>query len=44
MVPRAHLWFFAFKTVTLAPELHVSMGPRLRLLIWERKTVCLDPE
>ena len=27
MGPRPHLWFFAFKTATLAPELEVSMGP-----------------
>ena len=26
---------FACKTATLAPELQVSMGPRLRLLIYE---------
>ena len=44
MGPRPHLWFFAFKTATLAPEMHVSIGPRLRLLICEFKTACLDPE
>ena len=27
MGPRPHLWFFAFKTATLAPELQVTMGP-----------------
>ena len=26
MGPRPHLWLFAFKTATLAPELQVSMG------------------
>ena len=44
MGPRPHLWFFAFKTATLAPELQVSMVPRLRLLICDCKTVYLDPE
>ena len=28
-----HLWFFAFKTATLAPELQVSMGPSPHLWI-----------
>ena len=32
-----------FTTATLWPELIVSMGPRLRLLICECKTACLDP-
>ena len=27
MGPRPQLWFFAFKTATLAQELQVSMGP-----------------
>ena len=27
MGPRPHLWYFAFKTATLAQELQVSMGP-----------------
>ena len=31
MDPRPHLWFFSFKTATLAPELQVSMGPRPHL-------------
>ena len=31
MGPRPHLWFFAFKTATLEPELQVSMGPSLHL-------------
>ena len=44
MVPILHLWFCAFKTVSLASELLVSMGPRLLLLICECKTACLDPE
>ena len=35
---------FACKTVTLGPELQVSMGPRLRLLSCGYKTACLDPE
>ena len=42
--PSLHLWCCAFKTASLAAELLVSMGPRLRLLIWECKTACLDPE
>ena len=32
------------KTASFGSELQVSMGPRLRLLICERKTACLDPE
>ena len=27
MGPRPHLWFFAFKTASLASEFLVSMGP-----------------
>ena len=27
MGPIPHLWFFAFKTATLATELQVSIGP-----------------
>ena len=27
MGPRLHLWFCAFKTTPLAPELQVSKGP-----------------
>ena len=35
---------FACKTATFGSVLQISMGPRLRLLICECKTVCLDPE
>ena len=35
---------FACKTANFGSELQVSMGPRLRLLICECKTACLDPE
>ena len=35
---------FACKTETIGSELQISMGPGLRLLICECKTVCLDPE
>ena len=35
---------FAYKTAAFGSELQVSMGPRLRLLICERKTAFLDPE
>ena len=35
MGPSPHLWFCAFKTANLAPELQVSMGPRPRLWICE---------
>ena len=35
---------FACKTATFGSELQVSMCPRLRLLICERKTACLEPE
>ena len=31
MGPRPHLWIFAFKAPTLAPELQVSMGPNTHL-------------
>ena len=34
----------AFKTASFGSELQVSMCPRLRLLICECKTSCLDPE
>ena len=44
MSSNPHLLFCAFKTAPLALELLVSMGRRLRLLICERKTACLDPE
>ena len=35
---------FACKTAPFGSELQVSMSPRLRLLICDCKTVCLDPE
>ena len=35
---------FACKTATFGSELQVSMGPRIRLLICERKIAFLDPE
>ena len=35
---------FAFKTTTFGSVLQISMGPRLRPLICECKTVCLDPD
>ena len=35
---------FACKAATFVSELQVSKGPRLRLLICECKTACLDPE
>ena len=35
---------FACKTATFGSELQVPMGPRFRLLIFECKTACLDPE
>ena len=35
---------FACITATLGPELQVSMGHRLRLLICECKAACLDPQ
>ena len=35
---------FACKTAPFGSELQISMGPRLRLLICECKTACLDPE
>ena len=35
---------FACKTMTLEPELQVSMGPRLHLLFFAFKTATLAPE
>ena len=35
---------FACKAATFGSELQVSMSPRLRLLICESKTACLEPE
>ena len=35
---------FTCKAATFGSELQVSIGPRLRLLICECKTECLDPE
>ena len=42
MGPRPHLWFFAFKTATLAPELQVSMGASLHLWFLHAKQRLLD--
>ena len=44
MGPRPHLWFIAFKTATLAPELQVSMGPSPHLLFCALTTAWLAPE
>ena len=41
MGPIPHLWFFAFKTATLAPELQVSMRPSPHLLFCEFTTAIL---
>ena len=41
MVPRPHLWFFAFITATLAPKLQVSMGLISHLLFFEFPTATL---
>ena len=35
-------WNFACETTTFGSDLQVSMGPKLRLLICECKTTCLD--
>ena len=43
-VPSPNLWFCAFTTATLWPELIVSMGPRLHLSFCACKTACLAPE
>ena len=37
MGPSPYLWFCAFKTVTLAAELQVSMGPSLHLRLFHAK-------
>ena len=44
MGPRTHLWFFAFKTATLAPELQVSMGLSLHLWFCVFKTASFASE
>ena len=44
MGPRLHLWFFAFKTATLAPQLQVSTGPIPRLWFGAFTTTTLRPE
>ena len=41
MVPRPHLWFFAFITASLAPELQVSMGLSFHLLFCAFTTATL---
>ena len=42
MGPRPHLGFFVFKTVTLAPELQVSMGASLQPWLLHAKQRILD--
>ena len=42
MGTRPQLWFFAFKTATLAPELQVSMGPSILLWFLNAKQLLLD--
>ena len=44
MGPRPHLWFFAFKTATLAPELQVSMGPSPHLWFYACTTATFGSE
>ena len=44
MGPRRHQWICACKTVTLGPELQVSIGPRSHLCLCECKTACLASE
>ena len=44
MGPRPDQWFFAFKTVTLAPELQVSMDASPHLRIFKFTTATLRPE
>ena len=39
--PRPHLWFFAFKTATLAPSLYVSQTSSV---VFACKTATLGPE
>ena len=42
MGARPHLWVFAFKTATLAPELQVSMGSSPHLWFLHAKQRLLD--
>ena len=42
MGPIPHLWFFAFKTATLAPELLVSIGPSPHLWLLHAEQRLLD--
>ena len=44
MGPRPHMWFCAWKTATLGPELQVSAGPRPHMWICTFKTACLPPD
>ena len=44
MGPSPHLWFYAFTTATLWPELIVSMGPRPHLSFWACKTTWLTSQ
>ena len=42
MGPSPHLWFYSFKTATLALELLVSMGPSPHLWFLHAKQRLLD--
>ena len=42
MGSRLHLWFFSFKTATLAPELQVSMDPSPHLRFFHAKQRLFD--
>ena len=44
MGPIPHLWFFAWKTATLASELQVSMGPSPHLWLYAFTTASLWPK
>ena len=44
MGPNHHLWFFAFTTASLWPELIVSMGPWPHLLFFVFKAATLAPQ
>ena len=44
MGARPHLWFFAFKTAPLEPELQDFMGPRPHLFLLLFITATLAPE
>ena len=44
MGPRPYVWFCAYKTTTLGPDIQVCVGPRPNLLFRAQITACLAQE